>query len=182
MERIRHCAQGVRCSLAVTSSRSSPPWNNFLNFCTRWLARMLPELPFSSGTWLRGQVREALELATRALHPCHPLGPSSARLEEPASLRWSEARRPPPRGSPRQPARARPGSAEAAALPQVPARRHGSQRSPRSPRCRQLTAKRRRRTMAGQIDGTRWAGPQRRKRAPSNRWRRRRAPLGGGEE
>ena len=60
---------------------------NFLNFCTRWLARMLPELPLNSANWLRGQVRQALELATRALHPCNPLGPSSARLEEPASLR-----------------------------------------------------------------------------------------------
>lgn len=93
-----------------------------------------------------------------APHLRHPLRPCSAGLRELAPLRGSGARRPPPRGSPGQPTRARPGSAEASALPRV-ARRHRSQRSPRR-RC--LTAQRRRRAMAEQIDGTRRAGPRRR--------------------
>lgn len=183
MERIKNCAQGVRCSLAVTSSRSSSPWNSISSTFAQggWLGcspSFLLVRPLGSAARSGRHWSWRLGLCT----PATPSGPPLPGLWSPppsGEVRFGGLHRAAP---PRQPARARPGSAEASALPQVPARRHGSQRSPRSPRRRRLTAKRRRRTMAGQIDGTRWAGPQRRKWAPNNRWRPRRMPRGGGEE
>lgn len=88
----------------------------------------------------------------------HSLRPSSAGLEEPP--RSEEAGPGGPHFSPRPQARSRPGSAEAIALPQLLLAR--PDRSQYSPRCRRLTAHRRRRAMAEPIDGRAKPGPRRR--------------------
>lgn len=132
------------------------------------------------GTWLCGRVGQALELATQTLHPRQPLRPSLTRLEEPTSLRCSEARRPPPRGSPRQPARAQPGSAPAAALPQVPARHNRSLGWLPTPPPTDSPKAQARDSRADRLDELGRSAEK--ERAPSDRCRPRRARRGGGEE
>ena len=84
MKRIRHCAQGVWCSLAVTSSRSSPPWNSISSTFAQggWLGcspSFLLIRPLSSAARSGRHSSWRLGLCT----PATPSGPPLPGLKSP---------------------------------------------------------------------------------------------------
>lgn len=124
------------------------PKLSFSICCTRWLSWILQSPIWD--TWLHGRIQQGTRTGDfGAQYPVCPLGlPHRNRaLQHPRAA------------PPAQAARASPGSVQAPALPQLPARRGRSQRSPRR-LC--LTGQWRRRAVAEQFDGTRRADSGRR--------------------
>lgn len=153
--------KGIQCSLGVTSGRTVPPRNSGFPSVAKggWLAWTLQSPSGTHGSTAGAGWDSLWRFRERTAHS----GPARR-----AGLpHRSRALQHPRAALPAQPARAPPGTAQPPALPQLPARRSRSQRSPRR---LLLTSQWRRRAAADRVDMTRRL--RKKERVPSNRWQR----------